>query len=564
MTEFNEVLNTCFVTIGSMRSFAGYAHLLPAALVLPLAFFIAFKAKFNTFSKIFLAFMSFFSLWLLGDHIVWSSNNYDLVYAVWSFLLYIEVLFFVFGLYFILVFLRERDISNSTKGFLFLLTLPPAIITIMGNAVQGFYHPVCEAVNNHYLDLYKLGIGALIVIIILTNLVYHIFKKYNYEDKKADIVVMGIIFLMLAGWAVVEYLASSTGIYEIHLYAMFSLPIFVVILAYAVFELDIFHFKVLGTHYLVGGIVLLVGGQLFFVERGVDSVLTIVTFVATLGMSILLFFNLRKESEQRRHIENISALLVKSKMRLEETNIQLEKTNTRLQMLDKMKTEFLSLASHQLRSPLTAIKGYASMLGDGDFGNVNAKQKEAIDRIFKSSKHLAVVVEDLLNVAKIEQGGMQYEMKNFDLEKVVKDLVKDFQINAKERDLVLQFVDDKKEPYVVKGDTEKLRQVVMNFIDNSIKYTKEGSVEVGMNKKNNKVIFYVKDTGIGIPPEIKDTLFQKFARGIGGKMDATGSGLGLYLAKEVVAAHHGRLWAESEGINQGSVFYMELDAVEKL
>jgi len=140
----------------------------------------------------------------------------------------------------------------------------------------------------------------------------------------------------------------------------------------------IFNFHVLGTHYLVVGLVILVAGQLFFMKSGVESWLTILTVVLTIGLSFILFKNLKKESDQTVHIEKLSEQLEKSKLRLEEFNIKLEDANEKLKGLDKLKTEFLSLASHQLRSPLTAIKGYASMIIDGDYGEINPKAKEVI------------------------------------------------------------------------------------------------------------------------------------------------------------------------------------------
>ena len=147
----------------------------------------------------------------------------------------------------------------------------------------------------------------------------------------------------------------------------------------------------------------------------------------------------------------------------------LQDANIRLEGLDKLKTEFLSLASHQLRSPLTAIKGYTSMLLEGSFGEVGEKQKEAIDRVFQSSNHLTKVVEDLLNVSKIEAGGMKYEMAPFDLEKAVHELSTDLSITAQKKGLTLNFVSDNKPPYTMNGDMEKIRQVVLNIIDNAIK-----------------------------------------------------------------------------------------------
>ena len=242
-------------------------------------------------------------------------------------------------------------------------------------------------------------------------------------------------------------------------------------------------------------------------------------------------------------------------------NGELQGANEKLKGLDKLKSEFLSLASHQIRSPLTAIKGYSSMILEGDFGEVNEKAREAVDRIFKSSKNLAVMVEDFLNVSKIEQGGMKYEKANFDLASIAEPMAKDLSVTAQAKGLVLDYSQDTLN-HTVFGDKEKIRQVILNFIDNSIKYTKAGSVAVSVTNKDGKVIFAVKDTGMGVTPEIKATLFQKFSRGEGGKMNTTGSGLGLYLAKEIIAAHEGRVWVESPGTDQGSTFFVELNEVK--
>lgn len=244
-------------------------------------------------------------------------------------------------------------------------------------------------------------------------------------------------------------------------------------------------------------------------------------------------------------------------------NGELEGANDKLKSLDKLKTEFLSLASHQLRSPLTAIKGYTSMVLEGDFGEINPKAKEAIDRVFQSSQNLTKVVEDLLNVSKIEQGGMKYEMAPFSLVEVAGDMAKDISITAEKRGLKLTFESDNDLDCMVNGDKEKIRQVVLNFIDNSIKYTKNGSINVSVKKVGDKVIFAVKDTGMGMTPEIKATLFQKFARGEGARMNTSGSGLGLYLAKEIIEAHKGTVNVDSEGPGKGSTFSFSLDILKQ-
>ncbi|MEI8130109.1 MAG: GAF domain-containing sensor histidine kinase [bacterium] len=241
----------------------------------------------------------------------------------------------------------------------------------------------------------------------------------------------------------------------------------------------------------------------------------------------------------------------------------LQDANEKLKSVDKLKTEFLSLAAHQLRSPLTAIRGYTSMLLDGSFGTVDTKQKEAINRVFESSSHLTKIVEDLLNVSKIEAGGMKYEMAPFDLEKPVHDLTTDLSITAEKKGLKLSFATDNKGPYTINGDMEKIRQVVLNVIDNAIKYTMQGSISVllARNEATKMVRIAVTDTGMGISAEEKEKLFQKFSRGEGGKTNTSGSGLGLYLAKQIAEAHGGEVVIDSPGAGKGSTFTIELKAM---
>jgi two-component system phosphate regulon sensor histidine kinase PhoR len=157
---------------------------------------------------------------------------------------------------------------------------------------------------------------------------------------------------------------------------------------------------------------------------------------------------------------------------------------------------------------------------------------------------------------------MKYEMTSFDFSKIVKDEVEDLSIAAENKGLKLNFIQDENKSCIVNGDKEKIRQIIINFIDNSIKYTKEGNIDISIINKDGKIIFSVKDTGVGMTPEIKSTLFHKFTRGDGARMNTSGSGLGLYLAKEIAIAHKGRVWVESEGLGKGSSFYLELDEVK--
>ncbi len=562
MNTLNTIINTCELTRGNSGIIAYYSHLIPIFLSLLIGVLVFIKAKFNLFSRIFLCFLIVFCLWLIGDLVGWTQNNYFLQYASWSPIDYLETNMYILGLYFIIVFVNKSDISFYKKIILFLVTLPTFFITISNNSVLGFNYPVCEALNNNFLLKYRFIVEISVILIMFIYTIIPFFKKMELLVKKSQLIVIGSMFLFLTIFGVTSYLSAVTSYYELNLYALFIIPIFLLVIIYAIFELDIFHFHMIGTQYLIVALVVLISGQLLFVNGNTDQLLTIITVVVTLGLSIIMFRNFKKESDQRIHIEKLSKILKFSNKNIEETNTKLEIANDKLKDLDKLKTEFVSLASHQLRSPLTAIKGYASMLSEGDYGECSVDAKEAIERIFQSSKNLTVVVEDLLNVTKIEAGGMKYEMAPFDLSKVAEDEARDLSMTAEKKGLKLNFESDKNYSYMVNGDKEKIRQVVINFIDNSIKYTKEGSIDVSVKIKDDKVVFCVKDTGMGMTEDIKESLFQKFARGDGARMNTSGSGLGLYLAREIVEAHKGRVWVESEGPGLGSSFYMELEVIK--
>lgn len=252
----------------------------------------------------------------------------------------------------------------------------------------------------------------------------------------------------------------------------------------------------------------------------------------------------------------ISIQFVKNIFMLEHLRDKLEDANERLKDLDKLKSEFVSLASHQLRSPLTVIKGYASLLVDD---NLPEKQTEMVRHIYLSAQGMANVVEDFLNVTKIEQGGMKYIFAPVDIRTIVNDLVSDMKISAEDKHLEFLSEIDTQETFMVNADGTKIKQVFLNLVDNSIKYTKEGFVKVSLKKQKIEsgqdcILFLVSDSGIGITEEVKSKLFQKFNRGNGAALNTGGSGLGLYLAQEIIKAHKGEILIESEGLGKGSTF----------
>lgn len=240
--------------------------------------------------------------------------------------------------------------------------------------------------------------------------------------------------------------------------------------------------------------------------------------------------------------------------------------NKKLIKLDEAKSEFISIASHQLRTPLTIIKGYISMIIEGNFGELTPGEKDSLEKVYASNERLIQLVENLLNISRIESGRLQYEFKSIQLDDLVDSVVEELEPKAKGKGLKFSYKRPKKKMSPVIVDEEKVRQVVMNLVDNAIKYTKKGSVTVSLKpgKSRDKKIggcleFCVTDSGMGISAEDLPNLFKKFSRGTGSSLIHTeGTGLGLYVARQMIEAHQGRIWAESIGENKGSKFCFKL------
>ncbi|OIP95148.1 hypothetical protein AUK40_06275 [Candidatus Wirthbacteria bacterium CG2_30_54_11] len=245
--------------------------------------------------------------------------------------------------------------------------------------------------------------------------------------------------------------------------------------------------------------------------------------------------------------------------RIRRRTAQLEDANKHLVKLDKAKTEFLSIASHQLRTPLSAIRGYISLLEDGDYGGLNEQQHGVLKKTDDNIRRLVSLVNDLLSLARIEAGtgpkGLNLTTEDFC--SLVDVTVDELAIKAKNKGLEILWT--RPEGRVeVELDKERMGQVVMNLIDNALNYTLKGRVTVGVDEQKDKVIFRVQDTGIGMDPETLGNLFTKFFRSQDAiKVKPDGSGIGLYVCKILVEAHEGTI-AVTSTKDMGTAFTVEL------
>lgn len=255
---------------------------------------------------------------------------------------------------------------------------------------------------------------------------------------------------------------------------------------------------------------------------------------------------------------------------LQKANRELQDANMRLRELDKTKSEFLSIASHQLRTPISAIKGYLSMMIDGDYGKMPDSISEVLKNLLESSARLARLINVFLNVSRIESGRLKLDKKPTQINEVIDSVIVELINQAEQKGLKLVYKKPKKIPPLILADGDKLREVVLNLIDNSIKYTPEGKIDIFVEHSDKELTFTVKDTGIGIDKDEIKSFFRKFVRGSGvAQIHTGGSGLGLFIAQKIVKEHGGNIWAESPGKGKGSSFiftvplYDESEALEQ-
>jgi len=326
------------------------------------------------------------------------------------------------------------------------------------------------------------------------------------------------------------------GVQQTAYYGPLATIIFSGITAYSISKYYLFDIKVLASEFFVGimGIILLTEVILSF------SALRVVSLFAFLLFLLFGYF------------------LIRSVINEIDYRKKLELAYEELKKLDESKSEFISIASHQLRTPLSAIKGYISLLLENTYGNIEDKAKAPLKNIYQANERLITMVNHLLNVSRIESNKIKLDLEKSSIEKIIVNIVTTMKIRAKEKNLYLKFKKPKEIIPEIIVDKEKISQTILNLVDNAIHYTKDGGIVISIEKSQKNIIIKVKDTGIGLEEEDLEQI-KSFSRGKKGSLLWTeGVGLGLCVAKKFIEMHQGKVWFESRGTNKGSTFFIEL------
>jgi signal transduction histidine kinase len=520
--------------------------LLGAIFVVSLGLLVFLKNKKSTLNKIFFLLNLAVGIWLFGTFEMLTTSS-DVQAIFWDRFIYAGVVFVPALMYHFSLIFTKISIKKSLIVLAYTLSFFFLIISRTDYFVKSLFkyswgvHTQAQFFHHIFMVYF-----FLYLILTIINFYKH-YKDKNLigmEKTRAKYVFLAFFILITVG---------STGFapaYKIDIFPLsfFSGIFFSILLYYAITRFTLFDIKVILTQALVFAIWILIFSEFFFVDTTLSKFLVVSTLIFSIISGWFLMRSVLKEIRSREQVASLA-------MRLQQANMELKK-------LDQAKSEFISIASHQLRTPLAAISGYTSLMLEGTYGKINDKAQEILKKIIDVNKGLINMVNDLLNLSRIESGKITYDFKPSSLINLTEKTVNELENLAHTKNLQLLWSRPNFAPLVML-DEDKIQNVLMNLIDNAIKYTPQGKVEISISQKENDLVLCIKDSGIGISPETLGRLFKKFVRSEESRhINANGTGLGLYIAKNIIEAHHGKIWAESEGVGKGSCFFVSLPISE--
>jgi len=401
---------------------------------------------------------------------------------------------------------------------------------------------------NIFFNLYALFVALLVIGFLI--------KKYSAFGKidklKTQYLLIGTFLFALANIIFNVIVPSLTTTVAYQHYGDYSAILLLGFSALAIVKQNLFGIKVVLTQIFVVLIALLLLVDFLTSETNFEYVWKGAILVSFISFGWLLIKSVLQEIKQKEQLNQYATDMAKA-------NTDLQDAYGKLELLDKAKSEFISIASHQLRTPLTAIKGYISMMIEGDYGKISKEAMQSMKNVYSANERLVKLVNSLLDMSRIEAGKITLEFLPVKVDDLVADVLRELRVEAANKKLKLKIVKDKTVLPKIQADGAKLRDALMNLVDNAIKYTNKGGITVSIKATGDKMEIVVQDSGEGMEKEEIDKLFQSFSRADSGRKNwAEGSGLGLYIAKKFIEMHHGTIHAESQGKGLGSRFVIEL------
>lgn len=463
--------------------------------------------------------------------------------------------FYYFTIYFPTINLKRNyvvEFSLLSTGILF------SILSVFSNKIID-----AISVDSDHKINYSMGDAkyffysyALISAAIIT---YTLIKKYyscdNLNKSKVRYFLIG--FLIWAFFNVIFNvllpIINPDGL-KYYAYGDYSAIFFLGFTAYAITKHGLFNIKVIATETTVIALSIGLLVEVFLSNNFTEGALKAIIWVLATYGGYVLIKSVKKEIEQKEELSRLAKKLDEANMHLEE--------------LDEEKDNFISMASHELNTPVAAINGYLSMILEENMGGgkIPAKTKRYLEIVFNSSKRLAALVKDLLNVSRIESGRIHIIYTEAQFEDVINQAIAEVDSKAKEVGHKVTFEKPAGKLPTTYIDTPRIIEVIINIIGNAIKYTEPpGKIVVKAHADDGKIVVSVEDNGRGIPKDKYDHVFEKFTQVNVLKDEVKGTGLGMFITKNLIELHNGKLWFKSsiDEKDHGTIFYFSLPILKE-
>lgn len=515
-----------------------YSHLgaiIPALLI---AFFVFINGRKQAGSGMLLLTIMCFSVWVFSDLVLWATEYPSLTMFFWTLLNMFEPLVYFFAFYFFYTFTYEKDLSLLQK-VIFVLPLLPTIILASSNfMLLGYDLSNCDrAASEGILATYGYAIEAFYALLIVVFSVISLRTEKIAEKRSRTIFLTIGISALLISFSLGNILEVFTENWFIGQYGLLGAPIFTAFLAYTIVKYRAFNLKLIAAQVLVVALWLMVFAMLFV--RSIENIRFVVsiTLIFVMILGAYLIRGVYREIAQREHIEKLA---------------------NELELANKQQVTLIHFITHQIKGFVTKSRNIFSLMREGDLGPIPEAMKPMVEEGFRSDTKGVNTIQEILNAANIKSGKVAYNKEPFDLKALVDEVGTDLKTAADAKGLALR-LETGTEPLMYSGDKGQLVNALKNLIDNSIKYTLKGEVRVKLAKEGTLIRFTVEDTGVGITKEDMKNLFTEGGHGANSaKINVESTGFGLYIVKNIIEAHNGKVWAESDGEGKGSRFIVEL------
>lgn len=449
----------------------------------------------------------------------------------------------------------EPIVFYSLAGFFLVLNLTPNFINRMRFVFDSFYY------DSPPTEIYILFVAFFIGVLFLSH--YRLWLA-SQNEKVEEVKRMQARYFMLATLTgLIGGLTAFLPVFGLDLYpyANFMVAVYPMIMTYAILRYRLFNVRTVVTEILVALLWFFLIVKTFLEANLEDRLIDIGIFSFVFILGVLLVRSVLEETRQKDKQEALALQLQNLASHLQEKvasqTRELRERNERLETLSKQKDEFLTLIAHRLRTPLTAIKWIGQLFTKGSFGRVSKEQKGYVEKLNEVTEKLIELVDDILNVIRIEEGKYGFTFRPTDVALMIRLVIEPNRIIATGKGV--EMVEDIENVALLPADEEKLAVAFENILNNAVKYTPpKGRILISLAEKDKKAVLEIGDTGIGIPEKDKARIFSKFFRGKNAfQKEAEGTGLGLYIARNIIRAHGGDITFVSEE-GKGATFTITL------